>query len=181
MVATGVRMRRCSEPAGDDVADFRIGQPLLRQELAIGLLAELAVQPLGARDLRDLGVDQPLGQMEIIFVGEGDQRALVDQRAEDRLEIAGDGRIIGLGPLPSRVLEPALHRLAHLALADLLGADPGQRRAAHPEADIAGAEVGDIADREAGERTDREDRHEGHAEFGFGQATEEGEHGDPAY
>ena len=51
------RDRRQQQPleqaAGDDLPDLRVGQPLLREELLIGLLAELAVEALGLRNLGD--------------------------------------------------------------------------------------------------------------------------------
>ena len=52
------------QPAGEDLPDLRIGEPLLGEELLIRLLAELTVQALRLRDLRDLRVDQPLRQLE---------------------------------------------------------------------------------------------------------------------
>src|SRR4029079_12388807 len=102
------------------------------------------------------GIDQPLRKMETVFVGKGDQGSLVDQRAEQRFEVSGDGCVIGLGPFPPYFLKAALHRLAHFALADDLVSDLGELRAAHSEPDVARPKVGYVPDREAGEGTDRE-------------------------
>ena len=63
-------------------------------------------------------------------------------------------RIVGVRLLLAHLLQPPLHRVAHFALGDLLVADLGERRAAHSEADVAGAEVGKVGQREAGEDGD---------------------------
>ena len=103
----------------------------------------------------------------------------IDQRVEHRAEVADDARIIGVRALLPRLLQPALHRIAHLALGDVLVADLRQRPAAHAEADLADAEVGKIGNREAGEDGDQHERHDAGADLGFGNAAEEGEHRDP--
>ena len=91
------------QPARKDLADLRIGQPLLRQELLVGLLAELAVEALGVRHLRDFRIDQPLRQREAVFVGERDQRLLWSISAlEDRRQVADDAGIVGVRPLLAR-------------------------------------------------------------------------------
>ena len=138
-------------------ADLGVGQPLLREELLIGLVAELAVQALGLRDLGDLGIDQPLRQVNAIFVGEGQQaRAGRSALSRSGSKSPAMRRIVGFGILLAHLLQPPLHRVAHLALGDLLVADLGQRRAAHPEADLAGSELEMSPMREAGE--DREQK-----------------------
>ena len=43
----------------DDVAQLRVAHALLRQERSVGGIADLAVEPAGSGNLRDLGVDQP--------------------------------------------------------------------------------------------------------------------------
>ncbi len=118
-------------------------------------------------NLRDFRVDQPLGQREAVFVGERHQRALIDQRIEQRAEVADDAGIVGVRALLPRVLQPPLHRVAHFALGDFLVADLGERPAAHAEADLAGAEVGKVGDGEAGEDGDQHDRHDAGADLGL--------------
>ena len=61
------------QPPGDDVPHLRIGHFLLLQEGLVGLVADLAVEPLHLRDLGDFRIDQRLRQMEAELVGERDQ------------------------------------------------------------------------------------------------------------
>ena len=164
------------QPGGENLANLRVAQPLLRQESAIGLLAELAVEALGAGDLRDLGVDDPPRQGKAVFVRERDQRPLLDQVVEDRFEVADDVRIIGIGALLPRLLQAPLHRIAHLALGHDLIAHFRERAAAQPEAHVAAAEIGQIGERETAEDGNQHEHHDPGADLGLGDATEEGEH-----
>ena len=60
----------------------------------IGLLAELAVEPLGAGNLSDLGVDQSFRQVETELVGKGDQGAPGGN--PDSKNYSGGGRGTGI-------------------------------------------------------------------------------------
>ena len=95
----------------------------MSEERLIPLFAELAVEALGRGNLGDLAVDEALGQWEPIFVGECHQGSVVEQRFEDQVEVAEDARIIRLRPLLPNLLQPPLHRVAHLTLADILVTD----------------------------------------------------------
>jgi hypothetical protein len=175
--------RRQQQPlkqaAGENIANLGVGEVLLREECLISAFVELAVQPLGGRNLRDFGVDQPLRQREVVLVGKGHEDPLVNERIEDRVQVADDAGVVGVGPLLPRLLQLALHLVAQLALGDFLVADLGQRPAARPEAEIAGAEIGKIGEREAAHDGDDHEHHDSSANLGLGYAAEEGEHRGP--
>ena len=160
------------QSAGDDLADLLVGHPAAREEGLVHLVAELAIEALGVGNLRDFGIDQALRQMEAELVGERDQGALVDQAVEQRREITSNRGIFGSGLLLADLLEPALHRLGHLALGDFLVAGLDQSIAAHAEAHVAGPEILDIAHGEAGQDPDQNNDHCGGADFRLGHAAE---------
>ena len=149
---------------------------LLREECLVGLVAELAVQPLRRGQPRDLGIDQSLRQGKAIFVGEGHQRALIDQVIDDGVEIAHDRRIAGVRLLLPHLLQPALEQVGEVGLLHLLIADLGQRAAAHDEARRAGAEVRQIGKCEAAEDRHANAGDDPRPDFRFCNAAEKGEH-----
>ena len=140
-IPTDTRRVRCDwrqhvtfeQSAREDLPHLCVSQPLLREKRLIGLFAELAVEALGLRDLRNLSIDKSLREREVELLREGEKRLLVDEVVQERIEVAGDCRIIGVGFLLPNLLEPALHRLAHLWFCNLFAADLCERRTAETE------------------------------------------------
>ena len=158
----------------DLAANLRVGQALLREEGAIRLLAEAPVEPAHAGDLHDLGVDQFLGHGEAMLAGVSPKRAFLDQRVDDRIEVAGEVGISRLRVLLADLSQPALHGVVEVGRGQLDVADLGQRVLGQRAA--AAAQVRDVRDREARQDQQQEQNEDASPDFGLRQAAK-GLHG----
>jgi hypothetical protein len=103
-------------------------------------------------------------------------RSLVDEARQQLVEVIGDRRVGRFGILLPDLGEPSLHRLRHVAVADLLVADRGERRAATAAAQRAAADIGQIAQREGGDDGQHEQRHDDGTDRRFRQAANGSKH-----
>ena len=71
--------------------DLGVGQPLLGKELLVRRLAELAIEALGLRNLRDLGIDKSLRNREMELLGEGEEGLVGQKLVEQRVEVPDYG------------------------------------------------------------------------------------------
>ena len=97
--------------AANIVAQRLLAQPFARQQGAETVIAEIAGSILEGRDLRDLRVDQPLGDMHALTIGKGPQRQRLHQLVE-YLRAAALGEEFAdlkLGAGAPRIFEHALH------------------------------------------------------------------------
>ena len=162
------------KPAGQRLAQFAVGHPILLKEGGIGLLAELAVEPARVGNARDLGIDQPLRDGQAGRIGERLNGVFLNQSGDQRIEFAGEAGIIGLRVLLPRLGQPALERLADFAIGQFLAAHLCQCPALLTE--TARRDAADVSHCERCHDCQPDQRQDDRAALGLGQVAEGRKH-----
>ena len=180
---TGIaRVHRCrryqqllEQPVPDDHPNLLVGHALLREELSVGLLAELAVEALcageGQRSARRRGVLKG----EAVLAAKASSALASMSAVRSWSKSPAIARIIGLGILLPDLREPPLHRTLMsrsltrmdptFAMVSALTPNPPPRMNAL-----------DIAHGEADEDEQKDDRHDGRADRRVRKAAEGSKH-----
>ena len=166
------------QQAGPEVfADLRIGDPLLGQRLAIGVLAEIAIGPAEGGDHADLAVDEIVARADAVLLREAHDGRAVDQRFERSVQPAfaqeclhGRRRLV----LAERV-EPVIGGANEIGCGNLLVADHCHAVSAGYSPESSGARNIRAGEGESDQAEERQ--RDGQTELGLEEVTKKLEHG----
>ncbi len=153
------------QPRLEHPADVGVRHLLLREELGVGLFAELAVESTCLRQIGDLGIDQALRQDEPMVGCEGDQRMILDQRFQQRVELVGDARIGRFGILLPCLVEEPPHGRIKIAGRNPFVANANEGVPARTEP--AGPDAAHVGKGERSKDCNQEQDHDGGPDRGF--------------